>query len=467
LFFIEFLQKGKIIYLFLNWIAFTLALFCKETAVFFPFIFIIYFFTFYKEKHFDKKYLFMILLYAASGILWYWLRSKAIGGFSNPSDTVGPIEILSNLRSIPESFAQFFLLINIAPIPGFTVLKTLIGLGVIVLIITVFVKNKERPQKEKIFCMSWFLILMLPPMLFKHPYIDYLDHRFFLPFIGIILFLLFVFPQKWLLKGDIKISWLMVVPLVLLSSFTFIKSGSYSDPVTFYNSAISQNPNSSFAYNNRGNYRCTKGDFEGALADCNKAIALCPTYFSAYYGRGVIKANTGDKQGALEDYNKAISIYPNYVDAYNNRGLLKSKMGDMQGALADYNMAISIDNKYANAYTNKGCANIVLGKYKDAINDFNKLISISPDNANAYLNRGYANLSLDNFNAAIDDFSKCISISPNDVKGYVNRAYAKYYSKDISGALEDCELAHEADPADKISLNLKAKIQQELQAQNK
>ena len=78
LFFIEFLQKEKIIYLFLNWVAFTIALFCKETAAFLPFLFIIYFFTFHTEKRFEKKYLFMIILYAVSGIFWFWLRSKQL-----------------------------------------------------------------------------------------------------------------------------------------------------------------------------------------------------------------------------------------------------------------------------------------------------------------------------------------------------------------------------------------------------
>ena len=68
----------------------------------------------------------------------------------------------------------------------------------------------------------------------------------------ILLFLLFIFPKKWLVKGDIKRSWLLVVIFVFLCSFTFIKSRSYSDPMTFYNSAISQNSNSALAYNNRG-----------------------------------------------------------------------------------------------------------------------------------------------------------------------------------------------------------------------
>ena len=108
LFFIEFLQKRKIIYLFLNWAAFTIALFCKETAAFLPFLFIIYYFTFHSEKRFEKKYLFIIVLYAVSGFFWFWLRSKAIGGIQIRNDVFGLTALLLNLRIIPEIFSKVF-----------------------------------------------------------------------------------------------------------------------------------------------------------------------------------------------------------------------------------------------------------------------------------------------------------------------------------------------------------------------
>jgi len=462
LFFIELLQKGKIIYLFLHWAAFTIALFCKETAAFLPFLFIIYYFTFSSAKRFEKKYLFNIMLYAISGIFWFWLRSKAIGGYSNPTDVPASIAILSNLPTIPESLAKFFLPFDIAPIPGFSFLKTLVGLGIIVIIIIIFLNNRERSKKEKIFCFSWFLILMLPPMLYKHPLIDYLDHRFFLPLIGILLFLLFIFPKKWFEKEDIKRSWLMIAIFVFLCSFTFIKSRSYSDPMTFYNSAISQNSNSAIAYNNRGNVKYTKSDFQGAIEDFNKAIAICPADDIAYNNRGYLKSTRGDFRGAIEDLNKAIAICPT-GKAYTNRGSAKLSMGDKLGAIADFNIAISINNENADYYYDRGVANYSLGNFKDAINDFNKSISISPNYAEAYNYKGAAMVSTGNFHEAIINFNKAIEINPKFLAAYSNRSIAKYNLKDLTGAIEDCEKALKLNPNDENALNLKAKDQQELQ----
>ena len=142
LFLIEFLQKKKIGYLLIHWVAFAIALFCKETAALLPFLFIIYFFTFHSEKPFEKKYLFIILFYACFGIFWFWLRSKAIENYSNPNDVFGLSQFFSNLRTIPESLTKFFMLFNIAPIPGFSTLNTFAGLCIVIIIIIIFFKYK-------------------------------------------------------------------------------------------------------------------------------------------------------------------------------------------------------------------------------------------------------------------------------------------------------------------------------------
>ena len=364
LFFIEFLKEKKNKYLFLHWMAFTIALFCKETAVVLPVLFVIYYFAFSSEKRFDKKYLFSIVAYIVSGMFWFWLRSKAIKDFSNwnellgvfgQNDMVGLLPILSNLRTIPESLAKFFLPFDIAPIPGYSLFMTLTGLGIIVLIIILFFRNKERSKKEKMFCVSWFLLLLLPTMLFKHMAIDYLDHRFFLPLIGMLIFVLFILPKKWLEKGDIKVSWIMVAALVLLSCFTFINSRSYSDPMAYYNAAISKNPNSVFAYNNRGAIYHNKGFIDKAIIDYTKAIELLPDYASAYNNRGNAYFTQRLFDKAINDYNKAIELKWEDANTYNNRGAAYSHKGLFDKACPDFKKAEELGSGSAKVNMAKFC----------------------------------------------------------------------------------------------------------------
>lgn len=394
LFLIEYLQKRKIIYLFLNWLAFTFALFCKETAVLLPLLFIIYYFAFstdsnsYRDRN-EKKYLINILLYSISGVFWFWLRSMAIKNISNRND-VGLIPFISNLQTIPEAFTRFFSPFDSDLISNFTLFKTLTGLGIITIIIMLYFTNKERPKKEKIFCLSWFLFLLLPTLLYKDEYIDYLSHRFLLPLIGILLFILFIVPKKWFEKKDSKSSWLLVVIFIFLSFITFVKARAYSDPMTFYNSAIDQNPASAFAYNGRGYLKVSKGDLQGAISDLTKAIELNPNNAEAYTNRGIAYYSKGDFKMAIKDYNKAIELAPYVVYAYINRGNVYYNKGNFKMAIKDYDKSIKMNPNSVNAYTNRGAAYYSLGHLAEAINDYSKAIELDPNLATAYYNRGIA-----------------------------------------------------------------------------
>jgi len=449
LFFIEHLQKGKVIFLFLNWLTFTLALFCKETAAILPFLFIIYYFTFSSEKRFEKKYLLNIVLYAISGIFWFWLHSIATGNFTNQND-YGLTQFISNLQTIPESFANFFLPFDIALIPSFSLLKILIGLGIITMIIVLFFINKERSKKEKVFCLSWFLFLLLPTMVHKTEYIDYLNHRFFLPLIGILLFVLFLLPKKWIEEKDIKrkivVNGGFFCIFALLSSLTFIQSRSYSDPITFWNSSISQNPDNPLMYNNRGYVKDNRSDFQGAINDYTKAIELNPNFALAYYNRGNAYGTKGDLAEAIKDYDKAIELNPNFALAYYNRGNTYRMKGDLAEAIKDYDKAIELNPNFAYAYNNRGSAYNDEGDHEMAIKYYNKAIEMDPNYAVAYYNRGNAFDYMGDHEMAIKDYDKAIELNPNYAEAYTNRGLAYYIKGNVKEAIRNLDKAIELEP---------------------
>ena len=436
LFFIEYFQKKKGIYLFLNWLAFTIALFCKEPAAFLPFIFIIYYFTFSYEKRSDnyrndsyrnkKVYFLTFLLYVISGISWLWLRSIA---FKNSSDLnkYGLIPLISNLPMIPESLARPFLPFDIALISYFSLFKTLIGLGVIIIILVIFFNNKERTTKEKVFCLSWFLLFLLPNMLYKTKDIDYLSHRLFLPLIGMLLFILFSFPKKWIEIKDIKISWLMIAVFALLSSITFVKSRSYSDPITFYNSSISQNPDNALMYTNRGAIKVNMGDLQGAINDFTKAIALRPEDAVAYNNRGIAYSSIGHLEMAIKDYDKAIELNPNYAGVYNNRGLAYQAKGDLDKAIKDYNKAIELNPNFKLVYFNRGNAYNNKGDHDKAIKNYDKAIELDLNYADAYYNLGETFVGLGRYDEALGSFNQAIKIKPDFAEAHYKIRFV--YSK--------------------------------------
>jgi len=356
LFLADYLQKKQTKYLVLHWAAFTMALFCKETAAFLPFLFMIYYFVSTSDKHLEKKYLITILFYGVSGVLWFLLRLNALKEFSVQDDVFGVLgqnekfglaPVLSNLRTIPESLAKFLIPFDIAPIPGFSLFKTLIGSGIIFLLIILFFKNKERSNKEKLFCFAWFLLLLLPTMVFKHQAIDYLDHRFFLPMIGIVLFVLFSLPKKWFEKGDIKRPWLMAALVVFLSCYTFINSRAYSDKMNYYNSAVTKNPDSAFAYNNLGAACHNQGSLDEAIKDYTRAIELKPDYAIAYYSRGNAYFSLKSDDKAIADYTRVIELNAGDANTYNNRGSAYCHLGLFDKACPDFKQAEKLGSKGA------------------------------------------------------------------------------------------------------------------------
>jgi tetratricopeptide (TPR) repeat protein len=195
----------------------------------------------------------------------------------------------------------------------------------------------------------------LPTMLFKHDIIDYLDHRFFLPQIGLLLLVLFNLPEKWFEKGDIKRSWLIVAVLVFLSSLTFINSRSYTDPITFYNSAISKNSNSVIAYNNRGAIYHQQGLFGKAINDYTKAIELKPDYANAYNSRGNAYFIQKSYDNAIADYTKVIELKLADANTYNNRGAAYHYQGFFNKACIDFKKAEELGSKAAKTNITKFC----------------------------------------------------------------------------------------------------------------
>lgn len=115
-------------------------------------------------------------------------------------------------------------------------------------------------------------------------------------------------------------------------------------------------------FNNRGNDKYNKADYEGAVQDYNRAIELKPNDAEAYYNRGWAKYSLGDKQGAIADYTQAIKLKPDYADAYYYRGDAKYILKDKQGAIADY-------QKAADLYQKQGKSK----DYQDALEKIQKL----------------------------------------------------------------------------------------------
>jgi tetratricopeptide (TPR) repeat protein len=414
---IKFIRKKRIIYFFLHCITFILALFSKETAAILPALFILYYIFFISKENQEKRHILFLFFYGISGILWFWLRYTALHTRSNLEDVsgmfgqneeLGLMPLLKNLQAIPEALSNFFIPVKIELIPAFSIFKTISGFVIMALICVLFFKSDEKTKKVKLYSLAWFVLLLLPTMLYKHTMIDYLNHRFFLPMIGILLFSLILYKGEFQKNAGKYHSWLLIAIFITLSSVTFIKSRPYSDPITYYNSAISQDPHCALAYNNRGLAKNANELYDDAIADFSKAIEQDSTYAFAYNNLGLAFNNKKMYDQAIKNYRKAIRHEPKYTLAYNNLGWAFHNKQMFDTALAYYSKSIQLDPYFALAYINRGWTYYSQRAYDKAISDYLKAIENNPDYALAYNDLGMVYTDQGLIDNAIAEYSKAV-----------------------------------------------------------
>jgi tetratricopeptide (TPR) repeat protein len=97
----------------------------------------------------------------------------------------------------------------------------------------------------------------------------------------------------------------------------------------------SEQPNYAMALRNRCGIKYTKGDYDGALADCNHALDMEPKSDIGYERRGLVWLAKGDDDHALTDLQKSLELNPDNPYSLLARGHLRQRQGDTAGGDAD------------------------------------------------------------------------------------------------------------------------------------
>jgi len=395
--------------------AFSMAVFSKETAVLFPVIYaLIYFFRYHGKdgrKFINLKNLTLLAGWILIVGFYLFMRSSV----TNTKAALGPEEFgipafLSNLRAMPEFLAKFFIPVKLSGMPEFSVLISSIGISIMLgMVIFSAVRRKDFN------CMSfigivWFVIFTAITMTYRNPHgndaYDYLEHRTYLPSMGLIIFILSFAKDAW----KTRLACCLIPLIFAYSVYSFANTGKFRDPLAFYNSVIDGGTNVTMAYYNRGFAKQNMGDKKGAIEDYLKTISIkgdkASTFYSAdaYFNKAIIEGEMKEYETSIGDYTNAIKANPDFIEAYLNRGFIYGIMNRRADAIADYMQAIKINPQYPDAYNNLGVIYGTEGDYPESIKYFSKAIECNNKFADAYKNRGLSYLSLGDKRKACEDF---------------------------------------------------------------
>lgn len=349
-FFIRFINSLITKDLLLTILFFALALFSKETAVMLPFIFLLYFYLMQPQHKIKKQHFVLGVSMFVVGVCWFLLRSQATAIDSQGTHIQG---FFAGFRTLPTAIGQFFIPFEQAPMPVFTTTKIVLGIVNIFLLFFIFVKNKSMTWKNATFYVMWCLLFLLPTFLFTSAHFPYLDHRFLLPLIGVLGFVLYWISTFW--KNNQKIIQATFITLIIIFSIiTFGRTSAYENSEVFYTTVIKHNKQSAVAYYNMAKILEKKEKYKEAISNYTRAINL-NSFYQYYADRGLLLGKMGDLQNAIKDFDQTIALNKNYdaIDAiYVNRGFAKFKLKLYEESIVDYKNVLALQKPTEESKTN-------------------------------------------------------------------------------------------------------------------
>lgn len=408
---IRFTKVQKTHYLLINYIAFALALLSKESALFLPLIALIIVWIKNKNLITNKYGIISAVTYIILVVCYFLLRKSVIQSDS-PEGYFGFEILVNNLMVLPELLGKFIIPINLSPLPNYSLINISIGL-VFAMILVYFIFRIENSNVRKLAILSviWYIIFSIPGMMYKHNFgefaYDYLEHRAYLPIVGVILLIGIMAKEVKPFANRALI--ILIIPAVVYPIFSIINSKNYSNDLSLYQRAIDINP--------------------------DKAAM-------AYLNRGLINAKSGKQKIAIDDFNLAAQIYPEYPDAYSNRALARTELGEKINILEDYNKAIELNPKNPVFYFNRAIFKAAQGDKNSAIEDYKKALEINPKHKNALRNITYELNQIKDYSGTIEFANKGLTLIGDFDEVLLNRGIAKFYLNDTTGACSDWQVAN-------------------------
>ena len=186
--------------------------------------------------------------------------------------------------------------------------------------------------------------------------------------------------------------------------------------------ALSKNPDSVFALNNRGVALYELERFDEALASYDRALALAPDYAEALSNRGNALKEQRRFDEALASYDRALALRPDYAEALSNRGVALYELKRYDEALASCDRALALKPEHAEALSNRGNSLKALKRFDEALASYDRALALRPDFAEALTNRGNNLKELRRFDEAQACYDRALALRPDYAEAHLNAA---------------------------------------------
>ena len=415
--FIGYFSKGGMLRYLLGLLSLSLALLTKESAVVFPAVIIGYALLMKKAGWRNKR----LWVYAAGSIviivLWYWFRTGVLG--SGPEWQRNRfISLTEFLFMVVTYLGKTFLPLKLSPVAvpqwpavvtGIVVLTVLIGL--------IFYKGVENGPLFR-FGLLWLAAFSLPYFARGSFVTLFLEHRFYLPFMGLLVSL----SQIGFL-GSLAKKKLLPLFLAIIISLFIVRDISYGsafkDRRSFWEQAEKTSPESALVLYNAGLIHHENKRYDLAISKYLAALRQNPDYAGVYNNLGMAYQAVGRPNDAEKAYRQAIVLNDDFAKAHDNLGSLYYQQGNYEMARREFIAAIKI-NDLPSAHNNLGSLYYLQGNYQKAGQEFIKAVELDPILASAHVNLGSCYLKQGYSDKAENEYLSALKLAPGNVDAVYN-----------------------------------------------
>jgi tetratricopeptide (TPR) repeat protein len=424
--FIDSIDENRYRGILLNGLFFALALLTKETALVLPLMCLGYFFLASQRPRQYQRLVLNAVLWMAIFLLWYWVRNHALG-FSPEGQAgrfIAPVEFFTGLLSY---FGKAFFPVNLSPVAGPEIGAFIYGTAALVLMAGLIwrVRLKDRPLF--LFGLLWAMLFLLPNMIRGSFITLALEHRFYLPFMG----LLAAFSQlnqfKFETAGTRAASVLGLI--ILAAAFgTFWYSNDFRDRETFWTAAGKKSPKNSLVHYNIGLLHQDKGQYDLAEREYQTALGITPDYAGVYNNLGILYRLKGNYGLAEQQFKIALQYRPGLAEALDNLGSVYYQQNLPEQAREQFEKAVRVNPRLASAHNNLGSLYYLSGRLPEAEREFSEAVKLKPDWAEARANLGSAFIKGGSELRAEQEYLKSIELDGGNQAANYNLA-AMYISQ--------------------------------------
>ena len=345
-----------------------LALLSRETAIIFPFLFMVFYISFIAKESFFKslKQAFIKALPYFSIVFVYGILRLSVLNFDNTLNfyskanpytesflvriytflnvllTYAKLLILPLGQHMERSVTIYTYFWNLPVVSSFTIVAAILAALRYFykkeIKITKSITNNQLPItnfRVWFFAVGWFFVNLGPTSGITPINAQLYEHWLYLALLGpivLVVYYLDIFRKRLLKPANIAVIFILLVLVSFFSALSVKRNIIWGDPIRFFEDILKYEPDGARINNNLGNLYYDKGDKAMAEEYYWKAVSVEDNFPQPHFNLGSILESRNDTRGAIVEFEKAINIDPNFPYAYQKLAVIYAGQGDLMNA---------------------------------------------------------------------------------------------------------------------------------------